>query len=240
MLAEIGAILISGAVGIFVAGGISKPIRQLTNVISQTAQLDFKSTAEGSQLRKHKDEIGTMAREIHQMRKILRGMVEQMNDTEYAILGNVDNLDAIMKENSVRAENNSAATQQMAAGIQEASSSTTQIVQNIEEVKRNSEEIYLLAQNGEENSQEIMQRAGDMERVSRESSEKTNRMYQVMKDKTDLAIAQSKAVQRINELTDDIKNISSQTICRYLMQVLRQPSWRAGKDLQSLQRRSVH
>lgn len=211
MIAVIGAILISGGVGIFVAGGISKPIRQLTNVITQTAQLDFKLTAEGKQLCKHKDEIGIMAREIHQMRNILRGMVEQMNETEYAILGNVDNLDAIMKENSVRAENNSAATQQMAAGIQEASSSTTQIVQNIEEVKRNSEEIYLLAQNGEENSQEIMQRAGDMERVSRESSEKTNRMYQVMKDKTDLAIAQSKAVQRINELTDDIKNISSQT-----------------------------
>lgn len=211
LLAEIGAILISGVVGIFVSGGISKPIHQLTNVISQTAQLNFMPTAEGSQLRKYKDEIGVMAREIHQMRKILRGMVEQMSDTEYAILGNVDNLDALMKENSVRAENNSAATQQMAAGIQEASSSTTQIVQNIEEVKRNSEEIYQLAQNGEENSQEILHRAGDMERVSRESSEKTNQMYKVMKEKTDLAIAQSKAVQRINELTDDIKNISSQT-----------------------------
>lgn len=211
LLAEIGAILISGVAGIFVAGGISKPIRQITSVISQTAQLDFKPTAEGSQLRRYKDEIGIMAREIHEMRKTLRGMVEQMNDTEHAILGNVDNLDAIMKENSVRAENNSAATQQMAAGIQEASSSTTQIVQNIEEVKRNSEEIFRLAQNGEENSQEILQRAGDMERVSRESSEKTNRMYQVMKEKTDLAITQSQAVQRINELTDDIKNISSQT-----------------------------
>ncbi len=211
LMAEAGAILISGIVGIFVAGGISKPIRQITNVISQTAQLDFKPTADGGLLRKQKDEIGIMAREIHQMRKTLRGMVEQMSDTEYAILGNVDNLDAIMKENSVRAENNSAATQQMAAGIQEAFSSTTQIVQSIEEVKHNSEEIYQLAQNGAENSKEILHRAGDMERVSRESSEKTNKMYQVMKEKTDQAIAQSQAVQRINELTDDIKNISSQT-----------------------------
>lgn len=211
LMAEAGAILISGIVGIFVAGGISKPIRQITNVISQTAQLDFKPTADGGLLRKQKDEIGIMAREIHQMRKTLRGMVEQMSDTEYAILGNVDNLDAIMKENSVRAENNSAATQQMAAGIQEAFSSTTQIVQSIEEVKHNSEEIYQLAQNGAENSKEILHRAGDMERVSRESSEKTNQMYQVMKEKTDQAIAQSQAVQRINELTDDIKNISSQT-----------------------------
>lgn len=211
MFGMVVSILISGGVGIFVASGISKPIQQLTKVIVQTARLDFMPTVEGKQLCKYKDEIGTMSREIHQMRKILRDMVEQMSQTEYAILGNVDNLDAIMKENSVRAENNSAATQQMAAGIQEASSNTTQIVQNIEEVKRNSEEIYQLAQNGEENSKEILHRAGDMERVSRESSEKTNRMYQVMKEKTDLAIEQSRAVQRINELTDDIKNISSQT-----------------------------
>ena len=211
MAGEVVSILLAGGVGVVVSGGISKPIQQLTKVITQTAQLDFKPTAEGQQLCKQKDESGTMAREIHQMRKILRGMVEQMSDTEYAILGNVDNLDSIMKENSVRAENNSAATQEMAAGIEEASSNTTQIVQNIEEVKRNSEEIYQLAQNGEENSKEILHRAGDMERVSKESSDKTNRMYQIMKEKTDLAIEQSKAVQRINELTDDIKNISSQT-----------------------------
>lgn len=211
LIAEIFSILISGIVGFFVSGGIALPIRQLTSVITQTAQLDFKPTAEGSKLRKLKDEIGTMAREIHQMRKILRDMVGQMNETEQAILGNVDNLDVIMKDNSVRAEENSAATQEMAAGMQEASANTAQIVHHIGEVKHNSQQIYQLAQDGEENSAEILQRAGNMERVSRESSDKTNRMYQVMKIKTDEAIEQSKAVQRINELTEDIKNISSQT-----------------------------
>lgn len=211
LVGEIVSILVSGVIGIFVSGGIAKPIRQLTNVITQTAQLDFKPTADGSKLRKQKDEIGIMAREIHQMRRILKGMVEQMSETERAILGNVDNLDAIMKENSTRAEDNSAATQEMAAGMQEASANTAQIVQNIEEVKRNSEQIYQLASDGEANSREIYQRAGDMERISQESSDKTNHMYEVMKDKTNLAIEQSRAVQRINELTEDIKNISSQT-----------------------------
>lgn len=211
LVGEVVSILVSGVIGIFVSGGISKPIHQLTNVITQTAQLDFKPTADGSKLRKQKDEIGVMAREIHQMRRILKGMVEQMNETERAILGNVDNLDVIMKENSMRAEDNSAATQEMAAGMQEASENTAHIVQNIEEVKRNSEQIYQLASDGEANSQEIYQRAEDMERISRESSDKTNHMYEVMKDKTDLAMEQSKAVQRINELTEDIKNISSQT-----------------------------
>lgn len=211
IMGEIVSIVISGVIAVFVSGGISKPIRQLTGIITQTAQLDFKPTENGSKLRRQKDEIGTMAREIHAMRKILKGMVEQINETEQAILKNVDNLDAIMKENSVRAEENSAATQEMAAGMQEASANTAQIVQNVEEVKRNSGQIYKLASDGEANSQEIHKRAEDMERVSRDSSDKTNQIYEVMKDKTNLAIEQSKAVQRINELTDDIKNISSET-----------------------------
>lgn len=50
-----------------------------------------------------------------------------------------------------------------------------------------------------------------MERVTKASSDKTNAMYGVMKEKTDTAIEKSKAVKRIDELTNDIKSISSQT-----------------------------
>ena len=211
LAAEVIAIIISVVIGIIVGGGISKPIGMLTRVIEQTAQLNFLPTADGQQLRKQKDEIGVMAREIHSMRKILREMVEQMNTAESTILGSMDNLNVIMKENSVRAGDNSAATQEMAAGMQEASANTAHIVNSIDVVKRNSENIYKLAQDGEENSEEVLKRAGEMERISKESSDKTNSMYEVMKQKTDQAIEQSKAVQRINELTEAIKEISSQT-----------------------------
>lgn len=210
-IAVLLSILICGIAGIFVGSSISKPIRLLTGVITQTAHLDFKPTAAGSRLRKQKDEIGVMSREIHQMRKILREMITQLNQTEGTILRNVNNLDSIMKENNIRAEDNSASTQEMAAGMEETSEHTQAIVQSISEVKRNSENIYQLAQDGENNSQEILKRAGQMERLSRESSDKTNSMYEVMREKTNLAIEQSKAVQRINELTEDIKEISSQT-----------------------------
>lgn len=211
LVAEVVAVIISVVIGIIVGGGISKPIGMLTRVIEQTAQLNFLPTADGQQLRKQKDEIGVMAREIHGMRKILREMVEQMNTAESTILGSMDNLNIIMKENSVRAGDNSAATQEMAAGMQEASANTAHIVNSIDVVKRNSENIYKLAQDGEENSEEVLKRAGEMERISKESSDKTNSMYEVMKQKTDQAIEQSKAVQRINELTEAIKEISSQT-----------------------------
>lgn len=207
----LAAILLSSLVGIMIGNDISKPIKLLTMIISQTADLDFKKTEAGQKLRKRKDETGVMAREVHQMRKVFREMIVSMNRVEGTILNSVDNLDLIMKENSSRSVDNSAATQQMAAGMQEAAANTANIVQSIEEVKRNSNNIYQLAQDGEENSAQILERASEMEKVTRASSDKTNSMYEVMKQKTEEAIEQSKAVQRINELTEDIKEISSQT-----------------------------
>ena len=50
-----------------------------------------------------------------------------------------------------------------------------------------------------------------MEKLSRESRDKTDEMYAVMREKTDLAVEQSKSVKKINELTENIKEISSQT-----------------------------
>lgn len=205
------AILFSGIIGIVVGSSISRPIMQLTDVIGQTARLDFTPTQGGKGLRKQKDEIGVMANEIHQMRKILRNMTSDMNRVEGTILNDVEKLDRIMQENSMRSEDNSAATQQMAAGMQEVSNNTEYVLHSVEKVKNNSENIYKLAQNGEENSEQIAKRAGEMERVTKNSSEKTNSMYGVMKEKTDLAIEKSKAVKRINELTEDIKSISTQT-----------------------------
>lgn len=209
--AIIVAIIISSIVGVGVGTSISKPIKLLTGIISQTAKLDLKPSQAGSRLRKQKDEIGIMAKEIHDMRNIFRGLVSSMDSAEGMILDSVGNLDRIMQENSSRAGENSAATQELAAGMQEASSNTTNIVKNVAEVKSNSQNIYELAKAGEEDSKQIQVRASEMEKVSRESSDKTQKMYEVMRQKTDIAIEQSKAVKRINELTEDIKDISSQT-----------------------------
>lgn len=143
------------------------------------------------------------------MRKILHEMIVNIHQVENTIIGSVDNLNLIMQENSSRSEDNSAATQEIAAGMQVASSNTASIVESIDEVKRNSQSIYELAQNGEKNSEQILVRAEAMEKVSKESSNKTNSIFEAMKQKTEIAIEQSKAVARINELTDDINH----TVC---------------------------
>lgn len=211
ILAMIVAFILSAVIGIVMGTGLTKPIRQLTSVIEQTAALDFRPTEAGAKLRKQKDEIGDMATKIHDMRKKLRAMMENLQQTQQVLETNTGNLNQLMKQNSAYAEDNSAATQELAAGMEETSANAAHIVENVGIMKESSDNIQKLAEDGEKNSGQIQERAGEMERISTESRHKTDQMYAVMKQKTDAAVEQAKSVQKINALTDNIKQISSQT-----------------------------
>lgn len=211
ILAMIVAFILSAVIGIVMGTGLTKPIRQLTSVIEQTAALDFRPTEAGAKLRKQKDEIGDMATKIHDMRKKLRAMMENLQQTQQVLETNTGNLNQLMKQNSAYAEDNSAATQELAAGMEETSANAAHIVENVGIMKESSDNIQKLAEDGEKNSGQIQECAGEMERISTESRRKTDQMYAVMKQKTDAAVEQAKSVQKINALTDNIKQISSQT-----------------------------
>lgn len=211
IIAMIVAFVLSVVIGVIIGTGMTRPIRQLTAVIEQTAKLDFRPTKEGGKLRKQKDEIGNMATKIHIMRKKLREMMGDLQQTQQVLESNAEDLNHLMKQNSAYAEDNSAATQELAAGMEETSANAAHIVENVGIMRESSDNIQRLAEDGEKNSGQIQERAGEMERISTESRHKTDQMYAVMKQKTDAAVEQAKSVQKINALTDNIKQISSQT-----------------------------
>ena len=211
IIAMIVAFVLSAVIGVIIGTGMTRPIRQLTAVIEQTAELDFRPTKEGGKLRKQKDEIGNMATKIHLMRKKLREMMGDLQQTQQVLEGNAEDLNHLMKQNSAYAEDNSAATQNLAAGMEETSAHAAHIVESVGIMRESSDNLQRLAEDGEKNSGQIQERAGEMERISTESRHKTDQMYAVMKQKTDAAVEQAKSVQKINALTDNIKQISSQT-----------------------------
>ena len=211
IIAMIVAFVLSAVIGVIIGTGMTRPIRQLTAVIEQTAELNFRPTKEGGKLRKQKDEIGNMATKIHIMRKRFREMMGDLQQTQQVLEGNAEDLNHLMKQNSAYAEDNSAATQELAAGMEETSANTAHIVESVGIMRESSDNIQRLAEDGEKNSGQIQERAGEMERISTESRHKTDQMYAVMKQKTDAAVEQAKSVQKINALTDNIKQISSQT-----------------------------
>lgn len=205
------AIVFAVIAGLIISIFIVKPIRALTQVIDQTAKFDFTPTQNGRMLTRYKDEIGQMAAKVHEMRRALREMIGEINNAEGTIQLSVDNLDRIMADNNARSQDNSAATQEMAAGIEMAAKNTKHIADNVENVKHSSENIYVLTEDGKAKSNQILGRAEEIKKTSESSSSQAVHMFEEIREKSDRAIEQSKAVGKINELTESIKSISSQT-----------------------------
>lgn len=197
--------------GIILSFSIAAPISKITEVIRQTAKLNFQKTAAGQKLVKRRDETGVMAVAVSEMRKVFRELVGDIETAEKTILVDMDKMDDIMKQTSEMAEDNSATTQQMAAGMEETTASATMIAGNVNTIKQNTNGIKELSKEGQAVSDEVKERARQLRSVTAASSDKAMEIFRNMKGKTEEAIEQSKAVDQINGLTENIKKISSQT-----------------------------
>lgn len=203
--------LISDVLGILIGSTIAKPIKRITEIIEQTAKLDFHKAKDIDQLAKKKDETGVMATAVNEMRTILRELVTNMEQVKDNLVTNMDRLDGVMRENNSISEDNSATTQELAAGMEETAASATMIVSNISGIQNNVTDIQELSEREQKESKEIMVRARELRDNTKVSNDKAMNIYASMKVRTEEAIEKSKVVAKINELTDDIRQISSQT-----------------------------
>ena len=197
--------------GVLIGSTIAKPIKRITEIIKQTSELNFHRALDIDKLMKKKDETGIMAKAVNEMRSVLRELVGNMENVKDGLLGNMKRLDDVMRENNSISEDNSATTQELAAGMEETAESATMIVSNIDAIQMNAEGIRSLSEHEQKESKEIMARARELSDNTRVSSDKAMAIFEDMKNRTAEAIEKSKVVAKINELTDDIRDISSQT-----------------------------
>lgn len=190
---------------------ICRPIKQLTSIINDTAELNYKHNPWSSKLCKRKDETGEMARSIRKMRKNLRDMIRDIDEASTQITGNINHLQQITNTVDNMCSDNSATSEELAAGMEETAATTATINEHINDIKINADEITTMAVNGAKTSDEIMERAEELRKKTVAASHATLTTYQTVKEKADAAIAGSKAVEKINELSGTIMEISSQT-----------------------------
>lgn len=211
LIAIFVCMIICIALSLIIGHNIANPIRIMTDIIKQSSQLNFRKTGNGAKLQKQQDETGIMAAAVSELRGILRDMVGDMQQIETTILSNVDQLDKIMQENNAASEDNSATTQELAAGMEETSASALEIANNVSDIKQNASDILTLSMEGQNASNQVLDRAKHLRDTTITSSDKTMTVYETMKVRIIEAVERSKAVAKINELTDDIRQISSQT-----------------------------
>jgi methyl-accepting chemotaxis protein len=206
----IGAVLAVVLVTAF-AMFMLKALEQLVPILNKTADYDFTEDKESEILEKRKDEVGFIARALAVTRNNLREMVGAISEAGGDINSNVDALKATIDKVGNICEDNSATTEELAAGMQETAASTTTIAQNVANVRESARGIDDLAGEGTKLSDEVLSRAGELAATTEKASKKTIEIYESVKVKSEEAIVASQAVNKINELTGTIMAISSQT-----------------------------
>lgn len=208
---SVGILLLCVIVGCIIGDMIGRPIRQLTVIIDHTANLDFRHNAASDKLCARKDETGEMARQVRIMRKNLRQMIQNIDAVSGQISENVNELQGITDAVNRMCTDNSATSEQLAAGMQETAATTVTINENVGTIKEGADTINTMTMDGAKMSDEIMERAQNLRNKTVAASAKTMEIYHNVKKKSDEAVEGSKAVNKINELTGTIMEISSQT-----------------------------
>lgn len=199
------------AIGFVVSRMIARPINNLTTIIHDTSELNFVHNPLIEVLCRRKDETGVMARQVRLMRRNIRTMIGDIDDVSNQITTNVGGLQEITDTVDRMCSDNSATSQQLAAGMQQTAATTVTINENIGVIREGAEHINAMTSEGAKTSEEIMDRAQKLRVRTAAASNQTMDMYQTVKVRADQAIEGSKAVERINELTGTIMEISSQT-----------------------------
>ncbi len=188
-----------------------RPITPLVGMVERTGHLDFTHNVEAEALVIRKDELGHIARAIGDMRGVLRSTVNEIDEVADNLSVKANRLKEMTLTMNDNSSDDSATSQELAAGMEEAAATTETINSNVQNMQGNAGQIRELSQAGTQSAAEIRKKATEIKKQVSAASGKTTQIFADVKAQSDEAIEQSKAVEKINELTGQIQSIASQT-----------------------------
>ena len=205
----VGIILIG--ISIAVAIFIVRPFKLLVQSTNKISELDLTDDPNARKLATRSDEVGKIATAVVNVRAAFVDIITTINEIATTLHDNAQDVRDISSVISEQSSDNSATTEQLAASMQETSATTETIDNNIAHIKEKIDDIADLTGQGSKLAQEIMDRAVSLKASSSQAIDRTQKMLDNVKDQTNAAIAKSKAVEKIQELTAAIKAIAAQT-----------------------------
>lgn len=160
---------------------------------------------------KSSDEIGQLAQGINQFLDILQNTIGKIVEGSK----NLDNMINSVGENVTVSNDNaqdvSSAMEELSATMQEIAATIQTVNDNTESVGKNVVDIADKTGQINNYSQDMRERADSLAKSADENKRTTDEMLGNIVGTLKKAIEDSKSVERVNELTDEILNISSQT-----------------------------
>jgi len=160
---------------------------------------------------KSQDEVGDLARAIQTMQKsisdVIHGVINEAKTVDESATHTQRNIVDLSSE----IEAVSATTEELSAGMEETAASTQEMNATSSEIEHAVESIAEKAQEGADTALEISKRAEHLKENAINSQKVAHSTHSSVDEKLRNAIAQSKAIEQINVLSDSILQITSQT-----------------------------
>ena len=193
--------------------GVVKPMRAATrDLMKMIAEIDGGRGDLTAHLKvRGNDEIGQMVRGFNQFIDVLRNLIEKIKKGSGELEHTAASVDNGVRAAGDKITGTSATMEQLAASMEEVSATVINITENIESIRKDITVMADKTGEGLERVDSIRQKAEGMKADAAASQVSAADMVARISGELSTAIEQSKQVEEINKLTDEILSISSQT-----------------------------
>ena len=205
----IAVILVLG-VSFITANVIAKPIRLSSEHLKHLANADFTQKL-ANNFKKSKDEIGELMNSMEVMGNSIKSLVGDVINEANSVKDNIGISKNSLIDLSSQVQNVSATIEEMSAGMEETSAATKLMNETSQGIESSVESISNKAKNGARIAEEISKRAESLKENAVASEKVANSIRNDIDTDIRSAIEQSKAVEKINVLSESILGITEQT-----------------------------
>lgn len=209
--ALIFVIVVGGIVALLISRSISEPIKFITGLMKNLAELNLQGKAQDNRLLKNKSELGIMAKATFTVTDTFRDIMlqlarysEQINDSASS-----------MKEHSKKVADESSSTavvvEELSASMQEISASTEEVNSTVDSINENIKAISDYVAGSSTVALNIVDKAQAIKETTKVESEEVLKSYYIVRDNMEKAIQKADIISQINLLVDSIKAITEKT-----------------------------
>lgn len=159
----------------------------------------------------NKDEIGSMVGDINVLIEKMANMVQLISEDSQKLIGSVQVVSGKIAITNSSVSDTSAAMEELAASMEEIASKTAELTANSGQIYAEAEKIADGAKKGSEYAGRLKKEAKQQKKEATQSKDNTKDVMEEIRITLVESIQNSKQVDKIDELTEEILSISGQT-----------------------------
>ena len=160
---------------------------------------------------KTKDEVGQLVVGVNGFLEQLQGIMVKIREESTHMNELVNNITSGINDSNENASSISATMQELSASMEEVAATLDEITTGAQDILNSANEMSDMAESGKEYVGGIKGRAIEVRSEAETSKATTTEMLSGIRELLEIAIENSRSVEQINALTNDILGISSQT-----------------------------